>query len=1194
MANAIIDWLFSGNGVTNADGSMPATVQGLTAVPGPGASGVGDRPAALRFGPGASCRATLSPGATDPQRFAVRILFRATEAVTGRENLVESTSLPFSLFLDAGTAADRFNVVASVANGVVGWTSAHTSNRIALQINQWYLATLAYDLDTLALLIDDSVVAVTAFPAGGLQAGTGDSIFAGTWVDGARWPFRGEIAGVQVWHDIPETIEAKLDAERGTPEWHLTRKENETRPRLNLGPKTADFYYDPGTSAYIQPFALAVISYSQAHGVAFEMHGLILAKWRADGNLRRALGALASDEIDARRGGSRKSVFVNGCIYWSPQSGAFPVLGRMYLDYELIGEGVSAIGLPVADEETIGGGKRQRFQSGKMFFRTGASNAFEVHGAILAKYEAAGGPSQFGFPNSHEEDVLRGTSVIGKMSEFDGCTIYWSTATPASITFGGIRDAYRSAGGPLGDLGFPTSDEANVPGATVPMRYNTFQHGSIVWNGQPIVCRPFSFFVGRLDTREEDRDFLDLDGQNDLYCRIAIDVNGGRVYDKKIPEGRTNFASANIVDVNFNVPYVVVPNDPNLRVRFRVEVWESDDGNLFGGGDDNLGNLVKELNIANGWGLTDNAAGVFRTSNFGPWVNFLDWSVKPQITPATPFDNWGVENRGTATVDWREYAAAFGDVDPDFEIDFGIIDDGLKALYYELVVKGVASGGNCFGMSTEAIYAWKGLSRLGRPLSRFTNWSDVENDFNVRHSYQVGADALWWFVGQFLGGGTHDPVNVFQSTWDAFNRGLNPVICIAQNYDFSGAPHCIFPIAWNRNTNPWQITCFDPNRMNTPTTISVDSSRNTFRYDNGRVYEGGAWSGGRLHYMPWSVLNHRQRTPVWDAILLLLSGVVLIFADSTEVASLTDENGVNLDASAVTSREHLAGKLLRAPGISGDGPIRGGLYLGRQQRPNNFIFNPAIVNTINILAAAMPTPKAGATPTAPALMVGTLRPQLANPPALRLPVASDAPAGAIAGADIMRLLRTKGPSALRPPSGPSDLDTIHASLRGRSSGRMTAYLKRPMQGVHIEGAVANGENVSVAFDRMEARDNEIRMQSDRARRYDVTAISKLGAGREFVRVKVNGIPAESAAPARMNVQQGIGVLDIVAPGVAANAIVDIDGIIAGKNVKASFNVQISGGTRLVMSDLTDTSRLKVGNIDTLMGVARQFRTIPKR
>ena len=696
MASTIIDWTFSELQVANSDGSHAAVTQGAVEVAGPGATALGPRPTALRFRAGASCRATFSPGAADATRFAVSVAFRVTDTVTTRANIVECTGLPFALFADAGAAPDRFNIVASVANGTAGWTLAHSANRRALMVNQWYVATLAYDIDSLVLLIDGTVVAVSAFPSGGLQAGTGDQIHVGTWVDGVRWAFNGELAGLQVWQDIPAEIEAKLDAERGSAEWHLTRRENGLRPTMNLGPKISDFYYDTATATWIQPFALAVISYTEAHGTAFVMYGLILAKWRSDETLRRVLGGLASDEIAGRRPGSRKSVFARGCIYWSPATPAVPVLDRMYLDFEQIGEGKSAIGLPVADVEAVPGGRVQRFQSGKLYMRAGGSNAFEVHGAILAKYEETGGPGRWGFPLTHESDVNRGGSVIGKVSEFQNCTIYWSPRTPASLIYGAIRERYRGTptvfgeGGPLGDLGFPTSDEGDIPGAAG-SRYNTFENGSILWFGGPVfVCRPFVVALGRLDTKEEDQDWFDADGQNDLYCRICVDVNGGRVFDRKYPEGATHYPSANIRDLNLNVPYTVKPNGPGLAVRVRVEVWESDNGQLFAGGDAHLGTMTADLNMANAWGQRTNN-GLFRASNFGPWVNFLDWSVKPLATESTPFDFFGVQNAGTPSITWREYASAFGDVDPDPEADFGLLDDALKALYYEAVVKGVAA-----------------------------------------------------------------------------------------------------------------------------------------------------------------------------------------------------------------------------------------------------------------------------------------------------------------------------------------------------------------------------------------------------------------------------------------------------------------------------------------------------------------------
>lgn len=1191
MATTVIDWVLKNNAVANTDGSRAAVVVGAVEVPGPGATALGLRPTALRFGAGASCKAQVSPGWFDATRLTVRVSFRVTAAVTKRGNLLESTALPFSLFVDAGAAPDRFNVVASVANGAAGWSTAHSSNRVALVLNQWYVASLVYDNDTLALLVDDQLVAVSAFARGGLQAPSGDLLVAGTWVDGVRWPLPGEIAGVQVWNGIPGELEAKLDAERGGAEWHLTRKESELRPTLNLGPKSGDYYFDSATLSWVQPYALAVISFTESHGAAFVMYGAILAKWRSDEQLRRALGALASDEIAGRRAGSRKSVFSQGCIYWSPQTHAMPVLERLYLDFELLGEGASAIGLPTAEAVAIAGGKVQQFQGGRMYWRNGAANAFEVHGAILAKYDAAGGPGRYGFPLSHECDVLRGSTGVGKFSEFERCTIYWSPRTPASIVYGGIRDRYRGTpslageGGPLGDLGFPTSDESDIPGAAG-ARHNTFEHGSILWfSGECHVCRPFSVALGRLDTKEEDRDILDLDGQNDLYCRVCVDVNGGRVFDRKYPESSTHFASANIRDLNINVPYTVTPNAPVLTVKVTVQVWESDSGQIFGGGDAHLGTMTAELNMANAWGLRNNN-GLFRASNFGPWVNYLDWSVKQKVTPRTPLDFFGVTNDGTPTIDWREYGAAFSDVDPDFELDFGLIDDGLKALFYETVVKGVAAGGNCFGMCLEAIYAWKDRSRLGRPLANYTNWKAVENDFNVKHAYQVGADAIWWMVGQFLGGNTHDPVSVFQATWDAYNRGENPVVCISQNYDFSGAPHCILPIEWNRNGTPWQITFFDPNFPNQRRIMTVDPVRNRFRYDgssNGsRIYTGDAWSGGRFHYMPWGVLNHQQRTPVWDAALLALGGLALIFGDSTEVGGLVDEKGNRLDAGAVHDKDSLAGKLLRVPGVGGLGPVKGAFYLGRQQR-RAMVIRPEVVSALRGTAATSAL-------TSVARTTSLLRSTLSVAPAVRLPVATEVGSNQLSGPALMDLARRDRAGFVQ-PTQPTDLDTIRASLRGKAAGTLQAYLKRGLMGTSVRGDVAVGEAVQMNFEKLGSRANELQVQSDRSRRYNVTLAHKLGAGKDFLKLTLNGVANQPNQALRMNVQPGLGTVDILSGGSATPVQLTVEGVVGGKPVKSGFNTVVDGGQRLSLPDLADPSHLKVGKIEQLQGGLRDVKMI---
>ena len=59
-------------------------------------------------------------------------------------------------------------------------------------------------------------------------------------------------------------------------------------------------------------------------------------------------------------------------------------------------------------------------------------------------------------------------------------------------------------------------------------------------------------------------------------------------------------------------------------------------------------------------------------------------------------------------------------------------------------------------------------------------------------------------------------------------------MCIAQNYDFSGAPHCILPVGWNDTVKPWQILIRDPNFQtmtpaDPPRVSNVDPDNNTYQ-----------------------------------------------------------------------------------------------------------------------------------------------------------------------------------------------------------------------------------------------------------------------------------------------------------------------------------------------------------------------------
>jgi hypothetical protein len=898
MSQKIIDYTLDSATPANPDGSCPATVTGCTVVAGPGGTTLGTYPQALDFSAGGELKAALPLTSLDTKKFCVRLVFKVDNAVTARQTLTESNALPFSFYLVPGTGASDFDLVSAVTTSAYGSGEVSTGFFVDLHLSTWYAADLVYDTDTLAVFVNGAIYSVHAFPDGTVAVGIADQLFAGTSGTGSD-QFEGVMAALQLHADIPIELEAPLDERRSHPQWYLTYKQEEVKSTLAFGEPSGEFYLDLPSASWIQEFPDGgIIMYQDANGQAFEMHGAILqAYWALPA--RAQIGSLISDEINAAQGGSRKSLFSGGGIYWSPGTGAVPVIGQIWVDYEGMGES-SAIGLPVAAAVAIGGGTQQVFQAAQMYLKSGAAKAFEVNGAILARFLSSGGTAAWGFPVSNEQNVMSGPAAIGRISEFERCSIYWSADSGAFEVHGDIRDEYRSVGGPGGDLGFPTSDESDVPGASAPARSNTFQHGSIVWFGsaaETYACLAFDITLGRVDTVESEGF---LRGQNDVYMHATFEDNGHVIHSERIPSSGDS-DDHNIYDVEktFNLgPEGIVPNTPNRIIKFSLDVWDSD----WPDDDDHLGEYSYTLSMANAWGFRGNPSGLFNSGKFDN-INSITWAVSQRIDEKLLTEKqkwWGVQNRGTDPLTWIQYASAFSDVDS--ETEWWDITDWLAKLFYSEVVEGLTKNGNCFGMSLEAIYSKKDRAILRLPIDRFTDWEQVRNEFNIKHQYQVGAPAIWWFVGEFLSGKTHDPVSVFRATRDAYYSGRDPVLCISQNYDFSGAPHCILPIGWNDSVNPWQILIHDPNFPSLssgdpgPRILTVDPGSNTYHYVGADEYSGSTWTGGRLHYMPFDLLNERPRTPIFDAIMLLITGVMLIVGSDSETTSLTDENGVDLDA----------------------------------------------------------------------------------------------------------------------------------------------------------------------------------------------------------------------------------------------------------------------------------------------------------
>jgi len=204
-----------------------------------------------------------------------------------------------------------------------------------------------------------------------------------------------------------------------------------------------------------------------AHAVG----GDILGAWDRSGGAAGPLGLPTSEEGDAA-GGARVSVFEGGRVLWSLGTGAVTVQGPIADRYAALGGAGGPLGLPLAEGAAAGQGLVSRFAGGRLFWGA-TSGTHLVVGAIAVTYDRLGGAAgPLGLPVTDELDGPGG----GRVSTFQGGTVYWSPATGAVGVYGDIAARYDQLGG-YAALGLPVGDERAVPGG----RVSTFERGRIFW-----------------------------------------------------------------------------------------------------------------------------------------------------------------------------------------------------------------------------------------------------------------------------------------------------------------------------------------------------------------------------------------------------------------------------------------------------------------------------------------------------------------------------------------------------------------------------------------------------------------------------------------------------------------------------------------------------------------------------------------
>lgn len=210
----------------------------------------------------------------------------------------------------------------------------------------------------------------------------------------------------------------------------------------------------------------------------YEVCGAIRDKYNELGGPNSFLLYPTSNELTNPDGHGKRSVFQNGPIYWSADSGAHPVVNHFFAAWQRNGWEAGPLGYPTSDEivnpDNIG--RRQHFQRGTIYWRL--NDAYYITGSIRDKWGETGwegGP--LGYPTSDEIQLPDGR---GRMNRFEHGVVYWSPDTGAHPVTAAVLDQWSRAGYEASAYGYPTADPVTHPGG---IQEQQFQRDRIYSSG---------------------------------------------------------------------------------------------------------------------------------------------------------------------------------------------------------------------------------------------------------------------------------------------------------------------------------------------------------------------------------------------------------------------------------------------------------------------------------------------------------------------------------------------------------------------------------------------------------------------------------------------------------------------------------------------------------------------------------------
>ncbi|MDY6871479.1 MAG: hypothetical protein SV966_13540 [Actinomycetota bacterium] len=248
-------------------------------------------------------------------------------------------------------------------------------------------------------------------------------------------------------------------------------------PTGPLGVREGGVY--PVGDGFGQNYAAGKMFFTPVTG-AHWMQGAVLDKYESLGGPADSdLGFPTIDEGPGRIGPDSRNVTFSAAdkpvIFWTPATGPRVVRGAINAAWDRLGGSAGVLGVPAEDEVYRGDVASQKFTGGQLSWNRKDETFTTVPpeladqlkdlpvpedatSAIAAARRAAGGAlGPLGAKDGPQYTI--GEDGVGQ--DYTGGKIFYTPQTGANVVTGQVLEKYESVGGPEGDLGFPTSSEAD-------------------------------------------------------------------------------------------------------------------------------------------------------------------------------------------------------------------------------------------------------------------------------------------------------------------------------------------------------------------------------------------------------------------------------------------------------------------------------------------------------------------------------------------------------------------------------------------------------------------------------------------------------------------------------------------------------------------------------------------------------------